>query len=133
MELHPILCCSELWCSSHPMFCWPLKFIPFCLKFFLICVAAGYEVLPSLFQLICEVLSILCCSVLWWSSTLCFSEPWNFFLSAVPLRCEVLLVQCSELWSSFICFSSQLWIFSHSVVQWAVEPGFSCQYFNVAR
>jgi hypothetical protein len=47
------------------------------------------------------------------------------------LRCEVLLIQCSKLWSSFVCFSSQLWSFSHSVFQWAVEPGFSCQYFNM--
>lgn len=123
-DVFSILYSVDLWSLSHSVFQWAVKFFP-------PCVAAGYVVLPNLFQLICEVLSILCCSILWWSSTLCFSELWSFFSSPVPLRCEVLLFHCSELWSSFVCFSSQLWSFSHSVFQWAVEPGFSCQYFNM--
>jgi hypothetical protein len=119
----PILYSVDLWSLSHSVFQWAVKF-------FLPCLQQAVR-LPSLFQSICEVLSILCCSILWWSSTLCFSELWSFYSSPVLLRCEVLLILCSELWSSFICCSSQLCSFSHSVFQWAVEPGFICQYFNM--
>lgn len=134
MELHPILCCSELWWSSHPIFCWPLKFIPFC-------VPVSCEILPTLFSAGYEVAQSL--SIDLWSSfhlmlqhSVMIFHPlfqWalKFFSSPVPLRCEVLLILCSELWSSFICCSSQLCSFSHSVFQWAVEPGFICQYFNM--
>lgn len=123
-DVLPILCSVYLWSLSHSVFQWAVKF-------FLPCVAAGYEVLPSLFQLSCEVISILCCSILWWSSTLCFSELWSFFSCPVPLRCEILPILCPEIWSSFICCSNQLWSFCHSVFQWAAEPGFSCHYFNM--
>jgi hypothetical protein len=124
MALLPILCSSELWCSFHPIFWWSLEFIPFCVPVSCeilptLCFIGLWSV-PSLFQLICEALSILCCSALWWFFYPLFQWAVKFFLSCVLESCEVLILCPSELWSSF-----------HAVFQWAVKPGFSCQDFNM--
>lgn len=135
-EVHPIFCCIELRNASYAVCHWTVKFC------------------PVFVPLIYEILSILCCSVLWCFPTLCFSEVWSsqlwssflyiielwssshpvfhwvvkFFSSCVPASCEVLLNLCSsELWNSSHSVFPWAVKFFLSCVQWAVKPGFSCQ------
>jgi len=98
MELHPILCCSEPWCSSHPIFYWPLKFIPFC-------------VLVS-----CEILPILCCSGLWGVSQSLAIDLWSSF----HLRLQRSVMNFHPL------FQWALKFFSHPLFHWSVKFFWSC-------